>query len=257
MELRRFPSVVKNIKMDIALAACAFMSTPRYFRLREIPGMQFRTDNAPFKREMYRFLAHMVDYTRDSFWENGGPVILLQIENEYGNVEREYGEAGHAYIEWAAAVAKGYTFLLRAKKDRVYVANSSMNTLIASSFDTSLPWFMCQQDNVSSLINACNGFYCDEWVGRTRKYMDQPGMFTENWTGWFTAWGEVKPTRPAEDLAFSVARWFARGGTYNAYYMWFGGTNFGRSAGRWDVLNADMLLAANATHGFCSQAVRV
>jgi hypothetical protein len=47
----------------------------------------------------------------------------------------------------------------------------------------------------------------------------------------FVQGGEVKPTRPTEDVAFSVARWFARGGTYNAYYMWFGGTNFGRTAG--------------------------
>jgi hypothetical protein len=90
---------------------------------------------------------------------------------------------------------------------------------------------MCVQDNVPSLVNTCNGFYCDNWIGHSRNYRQQPGMFTENWSGWFSNWGDLRPTRPAEDLALSVAMWVAEGGTYNAYYMWFGGTNFARTAG--------------------------
>lgn len=173
--------------------------------LRDIPGIDFRSDNEAFKQEMSRFVLHMVEYTRDLFHENGGPVIILQIENEYGLVEKQYGEVGHRYIEWAAD--------------------------FANSINTTLPWIMCVQDNVPQILNTCNGFYCDGWVAHDRPYKNQPGMFTENWTGWFMAWGDVKPTRPVEDLAFSVARWVARGGTYNAYYMWHGGTNFGRTAG--------------------------
>lgn len=56
-------------------------------------------------------------------------------------------------------------------------------------------------------------------------------MFTENWSGWFLGWGGVKPYRPAEDLAFATMRFIARGGTYNSWYMWHGGDNFGRTAG--------------------------
>ena len=37
--------------------------------------------------------------------------------------------------------------------------------------------------------------------------------------------------RPPEEVAFSVARWFSRGGTLLNHYMFFGGTNFGRFAG--------------------------
>lgn len=56
-------------------------------------------------------------------------------------------------------------------------------------------------------------------------------MWTENWPGWFQKWGEPVPHRPATDVAFAVARWFARGGSFVAYYMAFGGSNFGRSVG--------------------------
>ncbi|XP_061989031.1 beta-galactosidase-like isoform X2 [Rosa rugosa] len=39
------------------------------------------------------------------------------------------------------------------------------------------------------------------------------------------------PTRPAQDLAFSVARFIQNGGSFANYYMYHGGTNFGRTAG--------------------------
>ncbi|XP_033131905.1 beta-galactosidase 15 [Brassica rapa] len=56
-------------------------------------------------------------------------------------------------------------------------------------------------------------------------------MWTENWTGWFKQWGGKNPHRTTEDVAFSVARFFQRGGTFNNYYMYHGGTNFDRTAG--------------------------
>ncbi|KAJ9179321.1 hypothetical protein P3X46_011126 [Hevea brasiliensis] len=56
-------------------------------------------------------------------------------------------------------------------------------------------------------------------------------MWTEAWTGWFTGFGSAVPYRPAEDLAFSVARFIQKGGSFINYYMYHGGTNFGRTAG--------------------------
>lgn len=39
------------------------------------------------------------------------------------------------------------------------------------------------------------------------------------------------PHRPAVDVSFAVARWYARGGSFSNYYMVFGGTTFGRQVG--------------------------
>ncbi|KAK3210502.1 hypothetical protein Dsin_015208 [Dipteronia sinensis] len=39
------------------------------------------------------------------------------------------------------------------------------------------------------------------------------------------------PNRPVEDLALSVARFIRNGGSFINYYMYHGGTNFGRTAG--------------------------
>ncbi|KAI8010762.1 Beta-galactosidase 1 [Camellia lanceoleosa] len=45
----------------------------------------------------------------------------------------------------------------------------------------------------------------------------------------YTEFGGVVPYRPAEDLAFSVARFIQNNGSFMNYYMYHGGTNFGRT----------------------------
>jgi len=56
--------------------------------------------------------------------------------------------------------------------------------------------------------NTCNGFYCDYFSPNTAY---KPKMWTEAWTGWFTEFGGPVPHRPAEDLAFSIARFMQKG----------------------------------------------
>ncbi|KAG9445675.1 hypothetical protein H6P81_011803 [Aristolochia fimbriata] len=173
--------------------------------LHQMPGMKIRTDNAMFKNEMQNFTTLIVDMMKQEnlFASQGGPIVLAQIENEYGNVQNYYGEAGRRYIEWCASMAE--------------------------SLDVGVPWIMCQQaDAPAPMINTCNGWYCDNF---TPTNPNTPKMWTENWTGWFKAWGQNDPHRRAEDVAFAVARFFQRGGVFQNYYMYHGGTNFGRTSG--------------------------
>uniref|UniRef100_A0A8R7JUW6 Beta-galactosidase n=1 Tax=Triticum urartu TaxID=4572 RepID=A0A8R7JUW6_TRIUA len=176
--------------------------------LREISGMQFRMHNHPFEREMETFTTLIVDKLKEAkmFAGQGGPIILSQIENEYGNImgKLNNNESASEYIHWCAAMAN---------KQNVGV-----------------PWIMCQQDDdvPPNVINTCNGFYCHDWFP---KRTDIPKMWTENWTGWFKAWDKPDFHRSAEDVAFSVAMFFQKRGSLQNYYMYHGGTNFGRTSG--------------------------
>ncbi|MCI00627.1 beta-galactosidase 7-like, partial [Trifolium medium] len=122
--------------------------------LHNLPGIQLRTDNAVFKEEMKIFTTKIVTMCKEAglFAPQGGPIILAQIENEYGDVMSHYGEAGNAYINWCAQMAL--------------------------SQNVGIPWIMCKQN-----------------------------------------------------VAFAVARFFQNGGVLQNYYMYHGGTNFGRTAG--------------------------
>ncbi|KAJ0098019.1 hypothetical protein Patl1_28052 [Pistacia atlantica] len=77
-------------------------------------------------------------------------------------------------------------------------------------------------------INTCNSFYCDQFKPNSP---NKPKMWTENWPGWFKTFGARDPHRPPQDVAYSVARFFQKGGSVHNYYMYHGGTNFGRTSG--------------------------
>uniref|UniRef100_A0A7N2LSV3 Beta-galactosidase n=1 Tax=Quercus lobata TaxID=97700 RepID=A0A7N2LSV3_QUELO len=143
--------------------------------LHFIPGIQFRTTNNLFKDE-------------NLFASKGGPIILVQVENEYGNIEGSYGVGGELYVKWAAETA----------------VNLNMT----------VPWVT----KIYLPINTCNGFYCERFSPNSPS---KPKMWTENYSGWFLAFGNAIPYRPVEDLAFAVARFFETGGTFQNYYMNF------------------------------------
>ncbi|KAG6709429.1 hypothetical protein I3842_06G132200 [Carya illinoinensis] len=154
---------------------------------------------------MQKFTQKIVTMMKDEnlFASQGGPIILSQIENEYEPVSKAFGTAGHAYMTWAAKMAAG--------------------------MDTGVPWVMCKEDDAPDpMINTCNGFYCD-YFSPNKPY--KPTLWTETWTGWFTEFGGPIHHRPVEDLAFAVARFIQKGGSFVNYYMYHGGTNFGRTAG--------------------------
>ncbi|XP_076883903.1 beta-galactosidase 6-like [Bidens hawaiensis] len=209
-DLVKFVKVVQDaglfVHLRIGPYACAEWNYGGFpLWLHFIPGIQFRTINGPFQAEMELFIAKIVNLMKDEnlFASQGGPIILAQVENEYGNVEWVYGVGGELYVKWAAETAL--------------------------SLNTSVPWVMCSQsDAPDPIINTCNGFYCDTFVPNSPL---KPKIWTEDYTGWFLSFGYPVPYRPVEDLAFAVARFFEKGGTFHNYYMYFGGTNFGRTAG--------------------------
>ncbi|GAB4858505.1 Beta-galactosidase 7 [Ancistrocladus abbreviatus] len=173
--------------------------------LHNMPNMTMRTNHEGYKAEMQTFFNLIVNMVKKEnlFASQGGPIILAQVENEYGNIMDKYGEDGKQYIQWCAQ--------------------------LATSQKIAEPWIMCQQkDAPAPMLNTCNGFYCDDF---TPNREGVPKMWTENWTGWFKAWGQRDPHRTAEDIAFSVARFFQKGGSLVCYYMYHGGTNFGRTSG--------------------------
>ena len=89
--------------------------------LHNMPGIQLRTNNQVYKNEMQTFTTKIVNMCKQAnlFASQGGPIILAQIENEYGNVMTPaYGDAGKAYINWCAQMAE--------------------------SLNIDVPWIMCQ-----------------------------------------------------------------------------------------------------------------
>uniref|UniRef100_A0A368UHP8 beta-galactosidase n=1 Tax=Glycine max TaxID=3847 RepID=A0A368UHP8_SOYBN len=139
-------------------------------------------------------------------WLHNMPNMEFRTNNTaymYGNIMSEYGENGKQYVQWCAQLAESYKI--------------------------GVPWVMCQQsDAPDPIINTCNGWYCDQFSPNSKI---KPKMWTENWTGWFKNWGGPILHRTARDVAYVVARFLQYGGTFQNYYMYHRGTNFGRTSG--------------------------
>ncbi|XP_022768137.1 beta-galactosidase 16 isoform X3 [Durio zibethinus] len=93
------------------------------FWLHDIPGIVYRSDNEPFKYQMQKFVSKIVSMmkTEKLYASQGGPIILSQIENEYGMIEAAFREKGPPYVRWAAEMAVG--------------------------LQTGVPWVMCKQND--------------------------------------------------------------------------------------------------------------
>ncbi|XP_057969924.1 beta-galactosidase 10 [Malania oleifera] len=209
-DLVKFVKIVQQAGMYLILRIGPFVAAEWNFGgvpvwLHYVPGTVFRTNNEHFKYYMQNFTTYIVDLMKQEkfFASQGGPIILAQIENEYGDSESIYGDGGKKYAMWAAQMAL--------------------------SQNIGVPWIMCQQyDAPDPVINTCNSFYCDHF---TPNSPNKPKFWTENWPGWFQTFGTANPHRPPQDIAFSVARFFQKSGSVQNYYMYHGGTNFGRTSG--------------------------
>ncbi|GMJ08130.1 beta-galactosidase 13 [Hibiscus trionum] len=174
--------------------------------LREVPNIIFRSDNEPYKEHMQRFVTMIVKKMKEEklFAPQGGPIVLAQIENEYNTIQLAYREKGDSYVQWAAKMAL--------------------------SLDVQIPWIMCKQkDAPDPVINTCNGRHCGDTFSGPNK-PNKPSLWTENWTTQFRVFGDPPSQRSAEDLSYSVARFFSKNGSMVNYYMYHGGTNFGRTS---------------------------
>jgi len=209
LDLPRFLDAAAQEGLDVILRIgpyiCAEINYGGFpFWLRDVPGMQMRTWNAPFMLEMERWTRHLARVIEPWLAGRGGPIILAQIENEYALVARNYGEAGQRYLRWAIELGQ--------------------------SLELDIPWLMCFGGMPGS-IETINAFHGHTQIdAHAAAHPEQPLLWTENWTGWYDVFGRPHRTRPVADLLYAVCAFVARGGTGVNYYMWHGGTNFGREA---------------------------
>ncbi|KAL5205953.1 hypothetical protein ABZP36_034162 [Zizania latifolia] len=105
-------------------------------------------------KEMEKFVRFIVQKLKDAemFAPQGGPIILAQIENEYGNIKKDHAIEGDKHLEWAAQMA--------------------------ISTATGVPWIMCKQSSSpGEVIPTCKGRHCgDTWTLRDK---NKPRLWTE------------------------------------------------------------------------------
>ena len=142
--------------------------------------------------------------------QNGGPIIMVQVENEYGS----YGE------------------------NKPYV--SEIRDCLRGIYGDKLALFQCdwssnfEKNGLDDLVWTMNfgtGANIDHEFARLKKLRpNAPLMCSEFWSGWFDKWGANHETRPAKDMVDGMDEMLSKGISFSLY-MTHGGTSFGHWAG--------------------------
>ena len=173
------------------------------------PDMGLRCNDPKFLAKVRRYYEALLAQVRPLLSTNGGPVIMMQVENEYGS----YGNDK----EYLLATEKIYR-------------ECGIDCLLFTS-DGSCDW-MLSGGSLPHLLTTVNfGSHPEENFRGLRWFKQgEPLMCTEFWSGWFDHWYEEHHTRTAEDIAKDLQVLLDSGASFN-FYMFHGGTNFGFTNG--------------------------
>lgn len=172
--------------------------------------IRLREQDEYFMERVRLFEEQVGEQLADLTVQRGGPIIMVQVENEYGS----YGE------------------------DKAYVG--AIRDCLRSVWGDEVTLFQCDWasnftknglDDLLWTMNFGTGANIDKQFERLRQLRpESPLMCSEFWSGWFDKWGARHETRPAEKMVAGIDEMLSKGISFSLY-MTHGGTSFGHWAG--------------------------
>ncbi|MGW0420160.1 beta-galactosidase [Streptomyces sp. NPDC003015] len=173
------------------------------------PDIRLRSSDPRFTAAFDGYLDQLLPALRPFMAAHGGPVIAVQVENEYG----AYGD-DTAYLKHVHQALRE-----RGVEELLYTCDQANAGHLAAG---TLP---------GTLATVTFGSRVEENLAALRAHQpDGPLMCSEFWVGWFDHWGGPHHVRPAADAAADLDRLLSAGASVNIY-MFHGGTNFGFTNG--------------------------
>lgn len=172
-------------------------------------NIRLRCNNELFKKHVEDWYAVMFDKIRPHLESNGGNVIMMQVENEYGSFGNDY-----EYLEFVKELFAKYNMDVL-----LFTSDGNWCNMLSGGSLPSLYKVLNFGSNAKGAFGALDGFQ-----------KDMPLFCGEFWCGWFDHWGEKHHTRNSTSVVKEIEDFIAQDANFNVY-MFYGGTNFGFWAG--------------------------
>jgi len=172
-----------------------------------------RTSDPKFVEPMKLWFKRLAKELAPLLIDNGGPIILTQVENEYG----AFG-SDHDYMMQVMQAERdaGFTGMLYTADPSQFTANGSLPGVV---------------DGINFGTNYKSE---EEFAARAKVRPDGPFFNSELWGGWFDAFGDLHATMEIPPLIASL-KWMLERKMSISFYMLHGGTSFAWYAGaNWD-----------------------
>ncbi len=176
-----------------------------------------RTNNKPFLDSCNVYISKLIDQVRDLQVTKGGPVIMVQAENEFGSYVAQRKDIPlEEHKKYSYAIKDQ---LLKAGVE-VPLFTSDGSWLFEGGFIEGAMPTANGEDNIENLkkiVNQYNG-------GKG------PYMVAEFYPGWLDHWAEEFQKVPTETVVNQMKKYLDNDVSFN-FYMVHGGTNFGFTSG--------------------------
>ncbi|MCD8071628.1 MAG: beta-galactosidase, partial [Alistipes sp.] len=221
-DLRKYIETAAEVGLNVILRpgpyACGEWEFGGYpWWLQNIEGIDLRRDNAPFLQATKRYIERLYQEVGDLQVTNGGPIIMVQVENEFGSY---------------AAQREDIPMEEHRRFNRLIYAQLVEAGFDAPKFTSDGTWLF-EGGSIEGVLPTANG---EDNVENLRAKVDQyhdgkgPYMVAEFYTGWLAHWGEPHPDIDASRIARKTDE-YLRGNVSFNYYMVHGGTNFAFTSG--------------------------
>ncbi|MDQ6889222.1 MAG: beta-galactosidase [Bacteroidota bacterium] len=183
-----------------------FGGLPSY--LLKIPDIKIRCMDKRYMSAVTRYIISLAKEVAPLQCTNGGPILMVQIENEYGSYgnDKEYLEA------------------LRT----LWLKNGIKVPFYTSDGPTP---YMLEAGNIDgAAIGLDSGSDSADFAQAKKRNPNVPAFSGETYPGWLTHWGEKWQRPDTNDLKKQVTFLLENKKSFN-FYVIHGGTNFGFTAG--------------------------
>ncbi|SOB78757.1 glycoside hydrolase family 35 protein [Streptomyces sp. 1331.2] len=213
-DVGRFVRLAGELGMDVILRPGPYICAEWEFgglpaRLLAVDGLRLRCADPAFLAEVDGWFDALAPELLPLLASRGGPVVAVQVENEYGSYGNDTSYLRHLRDGW---VRRGVDCLL-------FTTDGAHDTMQQGG---ALP---------GHLATATFGSRAPERLAVLRRHQPHgPLTAMEFWIGWFDQWGLPHHVRDAQESAAALDELLATGASVSLY-MAHGGTNFGLWAG--------------------------
>lgn len=167
--------------------------------------LQLRCCDPLYLSKVDRYYDELIPLLVPLLSTHGGPILAVQVENEYGSYGNDSGYLGYMRD---GLVSRGIDVLL-------FTSDGPTDEMLLGG----------TLEDVHATVNF--GSSTEESFRKYREYRsEEPLMVMEYWNGWFDHWMEDHHVRDAGDVAGVLDEILTQGSSFNMY-MFHGGTNFG------------------------------
>ena len=198
------------------ICAERYMGGLPYWLLNLDPNMRIRTSDPSYMKYTRRWMTRLLTMVRPYLYSQGGPIILVQVENEYGS--------------YSACDAKYMTQLKSIFDDALGIDQVVYFTTDGAS--SSL--LQCgQTPRAVTTVDFGHNSDPAECFALQRKFdFGAPYVNSEYYTGWLDHWSEEHQQVDSSHIADALDKMLSFAPNVNVnLYMFHGGTSFGFSNG--------------------------